>query len=126
MRADRRQFIRIRVRLTTFLKLPKTGKVQRALTRDLGTHGLCLITEERFDVGTPLELEIKLPDRQAPIVCTARVVRSNPLGPQDKDDHPSMTAETGVDFVTIDPKDAVALTQFAKLNALPDERGVGS
>ena len=118
MTDERRQILRIQMKLTTFVKRLKTGQVQRALTRDLGGEGLCMIAEEPFERGTQVELKIKLPDRKTPIVGTGEVVWCKPLGPKDVD-HGSMTSDIGVHFTAIDPNDATVLAQFARLHALP-------
>ena len=67
-----------------------------------------------------VEVEMKLPDREGPIMFTADVVWSRLIegatGPlQDT------TAETGVRIVTIDPKDQKFLLQYAVVNAPPPE-----
>ena len=45
MDAEQRQFIRVKERLLTFITFLTTGKVERALTRDIGAVGVCLMTE---------------------------------------------------------------------------------
>ena len=120
MDQERRQFIRLNTRLTVIFKNLKTGKVRRALTKDLSGAGMGLITEEILAPGTPLEMEIKLPDREAPITFQAEVVWSKPVGgPRKSYENP--TAETGVKFVQVDPHDQKLLMLYARLNAPPPE-----
>ena len=45
MQEERRQSPRVRLRLTTTFKLLRTGKVLRALTKDVGAGVLCLVTD---------------------------------------------------------------------------------
>ena len=116
MGEERRHFLRVAGRLTTILTLPKTGKVQRALTKNISAGGLALITEAVLPPGTPLELEIRLPDRATPLTLTAEVVWSRSTGVATKRYEPP-PAETGVRFVHIHPQDQTLLIQYARLNA---------
>jgi hypothetical protein len=118
MEQEQRQVIRLGVRLLTWVKFLSTGKVHRALTRDIGSGGLCLVMEGVIEPGTKLELEIKLPDREAPITATAEVVWSRSIGEPAKS-YQGQTAEIGVKFVNIDSKDRSLIMQYARLNALP-------
>ena len=118
MPEEHRQFIRIPSRLTTVFKNLKTGKVRRALTKDVSGSGMCLITEELLEPGTQLEIEFTLPDRPAPITCRAQVMWSRPVGTPKKS-YQSPTGETGVKVMQIDPKDQVALAQYVTFHAPP-------
>ena len=124
MKPERRQFIRVRSHLMTFVKVLSTGKVQRALTKDIGGGGVCALTEVQFDPGTEVELEITLPDRSAPITGRASVVWSRSLAaPPALDSGESSvksSMETGLRFLAIDPKEQALLTQYARLNAVPE------
>ena len=120
MGEEQRRFIRIQSRLMTFIKHLDTGKVRRALTRDVSAAGVCLVTEELLTPGTRLGIEIKLPDREAPITFTGEVVWSKPIGGSGKS-YENPTAETGVKFVAIDPKDQKLVMLYARINAPPME-----
>ena len=120
MAEERRRFIRVSAKVLTFYKIVSTGKVRRVLTSNIGGGGLSFGTETLLEPGTRLEVEMKLPDREGPIMFTADVVWSRLIegatGPlQDT------TAETGVRIVTIDPKDQKFLLQYAVVNAPPPE-----
>ena len=108
---QQRQFVRVPARLMTFVRFVETGKVRRAITVDISAGGARLVTDNLIEPGTPLELEIKLPDREALVVCGVEVVRS------------ALTAEasieTAVKITRIDPKDHALLTLYARLNAPP-------
>ena len=119
MGEEQRRFIRIRSRLTVFIKYLDTGKVQRALTEDVSARGLCLVTETVLTPGTKLELELKLPDRDARITFTGEVMWSKPIGGKPLKSYELPTAETGVKFVNIDPNDEKLLMLYARLNAPP-------
>ena len=114
---ERRRSVRLRTRLNTVYKNLTTGRVQRALTKDVSGHGACLVTEDLLEAGTPLEIEIKLPDRAAPVTFLAEVVWSGfqlEGGVQT-----GSRAEAGIRFVSIDSKDHALVMQFARFNALP-------
>ena len=115
MGQERRQFIRVHARLTTLIKPLKTAKVRRALTKDISGIGVCLVTEELCELGTPLEVEMRLPDYDAPVKFLGQVMWSKPIGEPRKGQPP--TAEIGLRVVSIDPKDRSLLMQYAKLNA---------
>ena len=115
---ERRKFIRVNTRLTAIFKNLKTGKVRRALTKDVSGLGLCLVTEEILEPGTLLGVEIKLPDREAPITFTAEVVWSRPIMLSRKS-YENPTGETGIRFLGIDPKDQKLLRAYATINAPP-------
>ena len=110
---EHRRSVRLRTRLTTIFKNLTTGRVQRALTKDVSGHGACLVTDDRLEAGTPLEVEIKLPDHPVPVRCLAEVVWSTSrLDVQGQ-------AETGIKFVSIGSKDHAHIMQWARFNALP-------
>jgi len=116
MQKERRQSPRVRLRLTTTFKLLRTGKVLRALTKNVGAGGLCLITDELLEPGSPLELEVHLPDRPAPVRCVGEVVWSRPIESTARSYE--QPAETGVKFTSIDPADRSSIMQFAAMNAM--------
>ena len=116
MQPNRRQFVRLRTRLTTVFKIVKTGKVRRGLTRDVSGGGLCFVSEELLAPGTSLGIELKLPDRNTPITFSAEVVWSRPVGEPPKS-YEAPTIETGVKFVAVDSKNVAILRQYATLNA---------
>ena len=115
---ERRQFIRLRSRLVTFIKHVDTGKVERVLTKDIGGVGVCFISHKALPPGTPLEVEIKLPDFERPITFTASVVWSRVTEPAKKS-YQFPTVEIGVTFAVIGQKQRSLIMQYAALNALP-------
>lgn len=120
MPEERRQFPRLDARLVTWVKVLETGKVQRSLTTNLGGVGLCVTTEWAYAPGTPLAIEVHLPDRSAPVRCQAEVVWSTPQ-PGSRKSFETPLADTGIKFTQIHPKDCAAILQYAQLNALPPE-----
>lgn len=122
MDAEKRKYGRIRQRLTTLVKFLDTGKVRRALTKDISPGGVCVVMEGVLEPGTMLEVELRLPDRARPITFTASVVWNRPLETPTTSYEIPMT-ETGVTFVAIDPKERAFLAQYAAMNPLPLELG---
>ena len=122
MDQEKRKYARVRQRLTTLVKFLDTGKVRRALTRDIGAGGVCVVMEGVLEPGTMLEVELRLPDRQQPITFTASVIWNRPLETLTKS-YEIPTTETGVTFVNIDPKERAFLMQYAAMNPLPPELG---
>jgi hypothetical protein len=118
MGREDREFIRVNVRLLTWLKFPN-GQVLRSLTKDVSGAGVCVVTEGTVEPGTLLEVEIKLPDREAPIKFMGGAVWSKAVAEPAKA-YQAPTAETGVRFVSIDPKEQALILQYAKLNAIPE------
>ena len=116
---QRRQAVRVKLRLMVFMKCVGTRKVLRLLTKNISGTGMALVTEGMLEPDTKLELEITLPDRETPILCEARVVWSQPTGEPHKS-YAAPPSETGVHFVNIAPKDQAQLLQYARLNAFPD------
>ena len=119
---ERRRFIRIPPYLTASIRHPQTGKMRRALVKNVGGNGIGVVTEELFDPGTSLEVELRLPDVTEPIAFLGEIVWSKPVGgPQQQYHNP--TAEMGIKFLRIDPH---ALTMIAQYAASHPASGAGS
>ena len=120
MSDERREFIRVREKLVTVVKQTATGKVHRALTRDLSGVGICLITNEPLESGAPLELELKLPELDRMIPFTGLVAWSKVIDePRKRYEEPMR--EVGIRFVDIAPKDLALIKQHTAMNAVPPE-----
>lgn len=117
---NRRQFTRVRTRLTTVIKLLATDKILRVLTRDVGEIGVCVVLDEQLEVGTPVEGEITLPDSEIHVRFFGQVMWAQALGSPSPSGQPQMS-EAGLRFLSIDPRDHSLIVQYAKLNALPPE-----
>ena len=118
MGQEQRRFVRVTSRLNATFKVVKTGKVKRALTKDISAGGICCVTEELLEAGIAVEVELRLPDRAAPILLLGEVAWSRPIGSQHKS-YQNPTGEAGVQFTKIDPKDQALIIQYAKMNAPP-------
>jgi len=118
MDAERRRLRRAPVRLMAIVKVLSTGKAWRALTKDVSGSGMSFVTDEALEPGTPLEIEMRLPDHDSPIRVIAGVVWMRSVKePKHMYEHFSM--EIGVKFVSLSPQDQKLLTQYGTLNAPP-------
>lgn len=116
--SNRREFVRVRSRLTTVFKVASTGKIHRALTRDISGGGVCFSTEELLEGGEVLEVEVRLPDRSQPVLFSG-VVSWSRLVRRPQHSYEAATFNVGVQFVSINPKDRNLLVAYAQMNALP-------
>ena len=115
---ERRRSIRLQTRLNAMITNVTTTAHQQALTKDISGSGVCIITDDLIEPGTPLSVELSLPDHDGPVSFLGDVVWSMLiLPPGGRSTNPP--AETGVRFVSIDPKVRTAIVQYARLNALP-------
>src|SRR3989338_1360062 len=115
MGEEHRRFIRVTSRLNATFKIVKTGKIARALTKDISAGGICFVTADILEPGTAVEVEMKLPDSEAPVRFLGEVAWSRPIGHAKSYEDP--TGETGVKFISIDPKEQALIMLYAKLNA---------
>jgi hypothetical protein len=115
---DRRQVVRLQTKLVTFVKRLATGKVKRVLTKDIGGIGICIVSDERYEPETVLEVELKLPDNTQPITFKGVVVWSRVVE-EPKQSYKPLVAEAGIKFTEIDAKQRALIMQYAVLNAMP-------
>jgi hypothetical protein len=99
--AERREFVRLKTRLTAFFKNPETGKAWRVLTRDISATGLRYSSQDFMEPGT--------------ITCKAVVVWSEMASGLAAANEPFMV-ETGVRFIEMVPATQTLLAQYVKLN----------
>jgi len=115
---ERRQFIRLGMRLNVTYKIIGTGKIGTALTTNFSGAGLRFLAEHALAPGTQLDVTLRLPERAEPIKCQGEVVWSEPRRSPDSA-LPGDTSEVGVRFVQIDPKDRTLIVQCAALYGPP-------
>ena len=118
--ADRRQYPRFPMRLLLSYRIANTTKLGKSLTRDIGGVGVRFIAEHPLEVGTQLEVVLRLLSREEPIRFVGRVIWSKPRGQKDKA-IAGQEAEVGVEFMQIDPKDRALVLQEGALYGLPPE-----
>ena len=111
MRPERRHIPRSHARLIAVFKNLTTGRMLRALTWNLSPQGMQLTTEGVVVPGTRLEVDLKLPDRQTPIVLTATVIWSQQKNESYKS-YETPEFEIGVKFLDLTPHDRTALKHY--------------
>ena len=109
---ERRGAERSKARLTTLLRNLDSGRILRVLTRDLSTKGMCVVTEGLLSSGTRLEVELKMPDREAPLMVQAEVVWSRVID-EPRKSYESPTAETGIAFTNLSQQDLALIKHCA-------------
>ena len=97
MGIDRRRFDRVTASFE--VECRRAGALsetwRRVVVVDFSAGGLRFHSEEPFDPGEPLEVQIRLPNIRWPLLLRARVVRSDPLSPG--------TCRCAVEFVEVTP-----------------------
>jgi hypothetical protein len=118
MAEERRESPRTKSRLTAVFKDLETGRVQRVLTKDLSSKGVCLVTEGLLRPGTRLQVDLQLPDRATPLTVQAEVVWSRAVDePGTSDEVP--TVETGVIFTHLSPTELTLIKHYAAIYGFP-------
>ena len=125
MYRDRRQSERIPSRILLSVKLLNTQTVWRVLATNVSASGVSFEIEEPLKPTAQLDLEIKLPDRAAPLLVTGEVVWSRPGTRLLRGEGGKLSEhrEVGVKFVRIAPEDQRLLRLYARLNAPPEALG---
>ncbi len=111
---ERRKFVRLDTRLEISYAALPADKMQGGATKDISGSGICLFTKEVLTVGTQLQVTMKLPSQAQPVHFTSEVVWSEAYEMIGKTEH-RRSAETGVRFVEVAPKDREAIMQYVIL-----------
>lgn len=114
----KREFPRLLVRVTTVMRLVKTGKAIRVMTQNLGAGGLCFTIDHPLENGEPLELEICFPDTGNSGIIKAEVVWTREAR-ERKASFDKIPTETGVKFTEISDKDKLQINQYVRMNTIP-------
>lgn len=99
--------------MIVFLTLAQTGRVLRVLTNDISGAGIRCTSDEPLPPGTPLHVEVQLPDGGVPIRLTARVAWSRAI--EESRSRWGVQYEAGIGFVEIAPKDRAIILHYARL-----------
>jgi c-di-GMP-binding flagellar brake protein YcgR len=110
MMKERRQFVRLDARLPITYRLLPSSDLQASSTKDIGGGGIRLSVSEPLTPGTPLEVTIKLPNREESITVTGVVVWCEQSDVVDKTQQ-ARSVEAGVKFVYMNPEDQQAIMQ---------------
>ena len=111
---ERRQFIRLGLRMNVSYQLLGTKKSGESLTKDISGGGVRFFAEHLLEPGTQVACTVRLPDRREPIRFRGEVVWARTGRAGDKT-LIAGASEIGVRFVEIDPKDQALLVQYAKM-----------
>ena len=120
MTTNRRGFLRLKTRVNLVYGVLGTKQSGIALTDDLSESGVRFVAEHVLEKGSPLQLSLRLPDRQAPVQVMGIVTWAVSRTSTDKL-RPGKVSEVGVQFVEMSVEDRQWLRQYTKLNALPTE-----
>lgn len=115
---ERRQAVRGGGALLAFVKVARTGKVERVLTKNLSAGGMCFVSDIPRQAKDTVEVEVQLPDFAKTVVFQAVVMWSRLIPSTDKSVRVSRF-EIGVRITNIDPKSQALLNQYATMNPLP-------
>ena len=85
----------------------------------MGGGGICFVGAELLKQGEILEVELKLPDQDQPIVFLGKVSWTDLLKVAERS-YEESSYETGVQFVSIDPKQRDIIVQWAQMNTVPE------
>jgi hypothetical protein len=80
-----------------------------------GEKRVRVVIDEIFEQGTPVEVEIKLPDREAPIRFMGETVWCTPLG-DPRGGKMKVNSETGIKVISIDPADLALIKYYVTMS----------
>ena len=111
MMEERRRFVRLGARVDVAYTMLPSGTVQHAPASDLGSGGLCFVTEQPLPPGTQLQVAVTLPGRGQPVNAIAEVAWNEPQELIGKTAR-RRSAANGARYVEIAPADQEAIAQF--------------
>lgn len=115
MTREQRRFARLDARLpVTYCVLPATT-FQGTKTKNISGGGICMAVEKPLDLGTLVEVMVKLPSRGDLVTFTAKVVWCE----SGKAVQPPRSIEIGLQFVSGNSEHRQALLQYIILNLPP-------
>jgi len=108
---ERRRFVRLGARVDVAYTLLPSGTVQHAPASDLGSGGLCFVTEQPLPPGTQLQVAVTLPGREQPVNAIAEVAWNEPQELVSQAGR-RRSVVNGVRYVEIAPADQEDVVQF--------------
>lgn len=94
---ERRKFIRLEVPVEFKYIIEGNAVRKEVTTKDLSCDGLRFISEQGFNAGVPLELNLDIPSANNPVHINGKVVWAKKLSIED-----NSSFEVGVEFVKIE------------------------
>jgi len=107
---ERRNAERLNVSLA--VKYCENGKCSNAKSLDISASGIKLLLDEKIEKGTPLKLEIKLPEEKRNIKTRGEVVWTKEIS--EKDTSGKRVFNTGIKFSDSQPADEKRLFSFVQ------------
>lgn len=99
--SERREHVRVNRNLIVRYIIEKKPRISgNALTKNIGSGGILLETNEKLTIETLLGLEIEIPDHRKPVIADGKVVwvKENP----QTGDEGKRTFDTGIKFVDME------------------------
>ena len=118
-RDERRHAKRSRTRLVAVIRDLKRGERGRAVTKNLSTKGMCVLTDLFLQADARVEVELTLPDRSTPLTLEGRVAWHRPLDAETSYEA-GVTAEVGIVFSDLSREELIVIRAMAVLYELPD------
>ena len=115
---ERRRFVRLDTTLPVTYRVLPSSTAQVVTTKDIGGGGICMFLTQRLSVGTPLEIEVRLPNRPTPVCFTGEVAWCEEYEVVGKTER-NRAIQAGVKFVYFNPKDQEAIMQYVILSLPP-------
>lgn len=108
---ERRKYARLQANVEVkYTVIGKPGAVN-AFSKNISAGGLCILAEEQLVVDTPLQLEIRIPDLQNPIVALGRVVWQQKAHAAAAEKS-RQRFDTGIEFTGISDFDRFNINRF--------------
>ncbi len=106
---EKRKFVRLEINVAVkWKKIPEEALVGLDVTKNISKGGICLMVDEKLEIGDNLELEIEIPEKK---VVQARVkvirVRELKLTEEGRKEY-----EAGVEFFEISDEDREEIEGF--------------
>ncbi len=115
---ERRAFVRLDTRLPIAYRVVPSTATKKSVTKDVGGSGVCLFLDEPLKPGTPLHVEIQLPEQAQPVTFEGEVVWCEEYEVIGKT-HRERAVEAGLKVTQMHPRDRQALLNHVILGLKP-------
>ena len=112
MRNERRKNYRLKSRLSVVRCSLKYLFETNSLSRDISEYGICLLTENKIEIGEVVELGIYVPESKTPIMAKGEVVRRN------ETNDPKLPFLLGIKFIDIESSDREKILEHIRFYLL--------
>ena len=104
---DTRRGVRIAFECVVIVKKKDTSLVFRTQTENLSIGGVCVILEKGLPKGTPVDIELYLPDLSIPVYGNGRIAWSAKRNEYVK--RKPLQFDTGIEFIEMADQDKARL-----------------